>query len=186
MELNTLLKQRLYELMSDDEKIHPFSFAERVGLSKSTFHSIWTKGSTSIHRSTAKKIADATGADIDWVHKGIGKAYPHEGRVVKPLQDVPISQAKEHLLNSIFLPKDMRTLNQKLTDHLQARSEFNPDYIVDALDILDEVEGLADFQIDNHTKAELIIQICGLLNSEDGKGAKNALSAVMRKVLKAS
>jgi transcriptional regulator with XRE-family HTH domain len=84
MELDTPLKKRLYQLMTDDEKLLPFSFANRIGISKSTFHSIWTKGSTSIHRGTAKKIADATGVDIDWLHKGVGVPYPDEGRIVQP------------------------------------------------------------------------------------------------------
>ena len=70
---DTALKKRLLQLMSEEEKKTPFSFATRVGLSKSTFHSIWTKASESIHRSTARKIANATGVSVDWLHKGLGE-----------------------------------------------------------------------------------------------------------------
>ncbi|PID48448.1 MAG: peptidase S24 [Proteobacteria bacterium] len=78
--------------MTDDEKKQPFSFATRVGLSGSTFHGIWTKGSTSIHRPTAKKIADVTGADIDWIHKGIGQPYPNTStQPQKPPQHTSLS-----------------------------------------------------------------------------------------------
>lgn len=76
MAVDTPLKKRISDLMTDEEKQQPFSFATRVGISSSTFHGIWTKGSTSIHRGTAKKIADATGVDADWLHKGVGTPYP--------------------------------------------------------------------------------------------------------------
>lgn len=99
MELDTPLKKRLYQLMTDDEKLLPFSFANRIGISKSTFHSIWTKGSVSIHKGTAKKIADATGVDIDWLHKGLGEPYPDKAKPTQAVQ--PPEQGYEASTSSV-------------------------------------------------------------------------------------
>lgn len=167
MELETPLKQRLYQLMTDDEKLLPFSFANRIGIGKSTFHSIWTKGSTSIHRSTAKKIADATGVDVDWLHKGVGVPYPHEGRVIHPKDGTEFDHLPKELTDGLKQEQarqSARTADEVIQEGFERRLGFNPDYIADALDILDEVEANNEYRMSNDKKAELIIMICSALN----------------------
>lgn len=140
MELDTLLKKRLYQLMTAEEQEQPFSFATRVGLGKSTFHSIWTKGSTSIHKATAKKIADATGANVDWIHKGVGEPYSANG--LKVAQEP--AQAAQSLTVADTDGVDMAMMIEALTiveDHLTAHNK----------------------RMDNDKKAELIVSIYDLL-----------------------
>lgn len=167
MAMETPLKQRLSQLMTDEEKEQPFSFATRVGISSSTFHGIWTKGSTSIHRSTAKKIADATGVDVDWLHKGVGKPYPHEGRVIHPKDGTEFDYLPKELAKGLRqeeLRQRNRSADEVMQEGFEMRLGFNPDYIADALDILDEVEANNEYRISNDKKAELIIMICSALN----------------------
>lgn len=167
MAMETPLKQRLSQLMTDEEKEQPFSFATRVGISSSTFHGIWTKGSTSIHRSTAKKIADATGVSIDWLHKGIGTPYPHEGRVIHPKDGTEFDHLPKELTDGLKQEQarqSARTADEVIKEGLERRLGFNPDYIADALDILDEVEANNEYRMCNDKKAELIIMICSALN----------------------
>lgn len=186
MELDTPLKKRLAQLMTDGEKDYPFSFATRVGLNKSTFHNIWTKGSDNIHLSTAKKIADATDVNVDWLHKGIGRPYPHEGRIVNPSDGSEFDNLHEPLATDLRkkVSKQM-TVEEKMQERSEMRLGFNPDYIADALDIIDQVVEAADVHISNQTKAELIVQICSAMNSPDGDGVKKAVSTVL-KLIKAS
>ena len=187
MELDTPLKKRLYQLMTDDEKLLPFSFANRIGISKSTFHSIWTKGSTSIHRGTAKKIADATGVDIDWLHKGVGVPYPDEGRIVQPSDGTEFDHLPEPLASDLKAESARhQTADDVINNSINMRLGFHPDYIADALDIIDDIVSSSDVYIDNHTKAELIIKLCSLLNTDDSAAdAKDTISSVLR-LIKAS
>ncbi len=184
MELDTPLKKRLYQLMTEDEKLQPFSFANRVGLGKSTFHSIWTKGSTSIHRSTAKKIADATGVDVDWLHKGVGTPYPNEGRTVQPKDDNEFDDLPQHIAEGLKQEQtrqSARTADEVMQEGVEMRLGFHPDYIADALDIIDEVVEIADVRIDNQTKANLIIQLCSLMNTtDDMDNIKRSISSVLQ------
>ena len=173
MELDTPLKKRLAQLMTDGEKDYPFSFATRVGLNKSTFHNIWTKGSHNIHLSTAKKIADATGVNVDWLHKGIGEPYDNK---VKNYPD---------FTKQIFLPqRQPRTAEDVINEGLEMRLGFNPDYIANALDIIDDIVASSNVHIDTNTKAELIIQLCSLMNTtDDMDNVKKSISSVL-KILK--
>lgn len=167
MELDTPLKKRLYQLMTEDERQYPFSFANRVDISKSTFHSIWTKGSTSIHKGTAKKIADATGVDVDWLHKGVGVPYPHEGRIINPSDGTEFDHLPKELADGLKKEQarqSARTADEVMQEGFETRLGFNPDYIADALDILDEVEANNEYRMSNDKKAELIIMICSALN----------------------
>lgn len=188
MAADTSLKQRLSKLMTEDEKEQPFSFATRVGLNSSTFHGIWTKGSTSIHRSTAKKIADATGVDVDWLHKGVGTPYPHEGRVVKPSDGTEFDRLPESLAQGLKqeqMRQNARTADEVMQEGFDLRLGFNPDYIEDALDIIDDIVASADVQMDNHTKADLIIKLCALMNTADDMDTAKKSIATVLKVLKA-
>lgn len=168
MAVDTPLKKRLSQLMTDEEKEQPFSFATRAGISSSTFHGIWTKGSTSIHRSTAKKIADATGVDVDWLHKGVGKPYPHEGRVLKPSDGTEFDHLPESLAEGAKQEqarRSARAADEVMQEGFDLRLGFSPDYIEHALDILDEVETNNEYRMSNDKKAELIIMICSALNT---------------------
>lgn len=187
MAVETPLKKRLSQLMTDEEKEQPFSFATRAGISSSTFHGIWTKGSTSIHRSTAKKIADATGVDVDWLHKGVGVPYPHEGRVIYPKDGTEFDHLPKEMAEGLRqeeLRQRSRSADEVMQEGLEMRLGFNPDYIADALDIIDEVVATSDIRINNHTKAELIIQLCSLMNTtDDMDNIKKSISSVL-KILK--
>lgn len=170
MELDTPIKKRLYQLMTEDEKLQPFSFANRIDIGKSTFHNIWTKGSTSIHRNTAKKIADATGVDVDWLHKGVGVPYPHEGRVIKPSDGTEFDHLPKELADGLRreeLRQRNRSADEVIQEGFEMRIGFHPDYIADALDMIDTLQTNLNYRIDNHKKAELIIMICSALDSKD-------------------
>ncbi|AOY43435.1 hypothetical protein AOT82_1056 [Psychrobacter sp. AntiMn-1] len=139
MELDTPLKKRLYQLMTEDEKQYPFSFANRVDISKSTFHSIWTKGSTSIHKGTAKKIADATGVNVDWLHKGIGEPYS--------VAEQQVSTEKER--EQIKETADAGNIDMAI--------------MIEALTIVDNYLTNYDKRMDSDKKAELVVSIYDLL-----------------------
>lgn len=170
MAVETPLKKRLSQLMTDEEKEQPFSFATRAGISSSTFHGIWTKGSTSIHRSTAKKIADATGVDVDWLHKGVGVPYPHEGRVIYPKDGTEFDHLPKEMAEGLRqeeLRQRSRSADEVIREESEMRLGFHPDYIADALDMIDTFQTNLNYRIDNHKKAELIIMICSALDSKD-------------------
>lgn len=139
MELDTPLKKRLYQLMTEDEKQYPFSFANRVDISKSTFHSIWTKGSTSIHKGTAKKIADATGVNVDWLHKGIGEPYS--------VAEQQVSTEKER--EQIKETADAANIDMAI--------------MIEALTIVDSYLAEHNKRMDSDKKAELVVSIYDLL-----------------------
>jgi len=141
MELDTPLKKRLYQLMTEDEKQYPFSFANRVDISKSTFHSIWTKGSTSIHKGTAKKIADATGVNVDWLHKGIGEPYSTDAPQANGTRaDKAVAQDQNTVDGSI----DMTVM-------------------VEALTIVDSYLIEHNKRMESDKKAELVVSIYDML-----------------------
>ncbi|WP_413190152.1 helix-turn-helix domain-containing protein [Psychrobacter sp. AT9] len=150
MELDTPLKKRLYQLMTDDEKLLPFSFANRIGISKSTFHSIWTKGSTSIHKSTAKKIADATGVNVDWLHKGIGEPYS-DG--TQQAQHIEVDKAVERI---------QETVNAGTIDMTM---------MVEALTIVENYLIEHDKRMHADKKAELVVSIYDLLCKSPDSGS---------------
>lgn len=139
MELDTPLKKRLYQLMTEDEKQHPFSFASRVDISRSTFHGIWTKGSTSIHKGTAKKIADATGVNVDWLHKGIGEPYSAAEQQVNTKKG--IEQIKE----------------------TAEAGNIDMAVMVEALTIVDSYLAEHDKRMQSDKKAELVVNIYDML-----------------------
>ncbi|MGP4733444.1 MULTISPECIES: helix-turn-helix domain-containing protein [unclassified Psychrobacter] len=175
--------------MTEEEKEQPFSFATRVGISSSTFHGIWTKGSTSIHRGTAKKIAEATGVDVDWLHKGVGVPYPHEGRVLHPSDGKEFDSFPKDIAEGLkqeVVRQRSRSANEVMQEGIEMRLGFNPDYIADALDIIDDVVATTGIRIDNHTKAEFIMKLCSLLNTEEDKDkVKQTLSSLLQ-MIKAS
>ncbi|WP_252962571.1 helix-turn-helix transcriptional regulator [Psychrobacter sp. PSP] len=139
MAVDTPLKKRLSQLMTDEEKEQPFSFATRAGISSSTFHGIWTKGSTSIHRSTAKKIADATGVDVDWLHKGIGEPYS--------VAEQQVSTEKER--EQIKETADAANIDMAI--------------MIEALTIVDSYLAEHNKRMDSDKKAELVVSIYDLL-----------------------
>ncbi len=147
MELDTPLKKRLYQLMTEDEKQYPFSFANRVDISKSTFHSIWTKGSTSIHKGTAKKIADATGVNVDWLHKGIGEPYS--------VAEQQVSTEKER--EQIKETADAGNIDMAI--------------MIEALTIVDNYLTNYDKRMDSDKKAELVVSIYDLLCKSPDAGS---------------
>ncbi len=139
MAMETPLKKRIYELMTEEEKEQPFSFATRVGISSSTFHGIWTKGSTSIHKGTAKKIADATGVNVDWLHKGIGEPYS--------VAEQQVSTEKER--EQIKETADAANIDMAI--------------MIEALTIVDSYLAEHNKRMDSDKKAELVVSIYDLL-----------------------
>lgn len=147
MELDTPLKKRLYQLMTDEEKRQPFSFATRIDIGKSTFHNIWTKGSTSIHRGTAKKIADATGVDVDWLHKGIGEPYKSSDTAEKGIDHNVESQPQP-------VTPSLATVD---TDGIDMQM------MIEALTIVDNYLSEHHKRMAPERKAELVVAIYDLL-----------------------
>lgn len=147
MAMATPLKKRIYELMTEEEKEQPFSFATRVGISSSTFHGIWTKGSSSIHKGTAKKIADATGVDVDWLHKGIGEPYSNGA------QQVNIEKGIEQIQETA----DVGNIDMAI--------------MIEALTIVDSYLAEHDKRMDSDKKAELVVSIYDLLCKNPDAGS---------------
>jgi hypothetical protein len=154
MELDTPLKKRLYQLMTEDEKQYPFSFANRVDISKSTFHSIWTKGSTSIHKGTAKKIADATGVNVDWLHKGIGEPYSDSAKQVK------VDKAVENIKAAV------------------ESGYIDMTMMVEAITIVEDYLTEHNKRMNADKKAELIVSIYDLLCKSPDAGS--SITAVLK------
>lgn len=159
MAVETPLKQRLSQLMTDEEKEQPFSFATRVGISSSTFHGIWTKGSTSIHRSTAKKIADATGVNVDWLHKGIGE--PHSS-----------SDQTDHQ------GADTQPHSSTVPDIAADTDGIDMAVMIEALTIVEDYLAQHNKRMDSDKKAELIVHIYDLLCKSPDAG--QAITTVLK------
>lgn len=108
-ELENPLKERIKFLMTADELKKPYSFANRVGLSKGTFTGIWVEGRSTLHLKTINKIAEATGADPAWISTGIGEPFPkrnensESSKKTEPTykNDVPLSIDSHLLIQSI-------------------------------------------------------------------------------------
>lgn len=105
------LKERIKLLMSPDEIEKPYSFASRVGLSKSTFTGIWIEGRDSLHKSTIDKICTATGANPAWLATGIGEPFESPDTINKPVQKEAPSINK---LNTNKLTKALETAERAL------------------------------------------------------------------------
>lgn len=161
MELDTPIKKRLYQLMTDEEKKQPFSFATRIDISKSTFHSIWTKGSTSIHRSTAKKIADATGVNVDWLHKGIGEPYSDSSTI-----DIKDTTQQMQSLTAPAIASDIDT------------DGIDMAVMIEALTIVEDYLTEQCKRMDSDKKAELIVHIYDLLCKSPDAG--QAITTVLK------
>lgn len=76
----TPIQERLYFLMLHGKLIRGqheklYSWADRIGLSKSTTFGLLKKGNLSMHQSVAQKISESTGANVDWVQNGIGQPF---------------------------------------------------------------------------------------------------------------
>lgn len=166
MELETPLKKRLYQLMTDDEKLQPFSFANRIGIGKSTFHSIWTKGSTSIHRSTAKKIADATRVNIGWLNKGIGEPY-NSSNISNPN---PSSIPQSHIAPDLAAGTDTHRIDIST--------------MIEALTIVEDYLAQHDKRMHSDKKAELIVHIYNLLckSPDAGQAITTVLKLAVKKI----
>lgn len=87
----TPIQARMYFLMinssmprSPDESL--YGWCGRIGLSNSTIFGIFKKNNKNMHLSVAQKISEATGANIDWVQKGIGE--PFEQQETKLLEEI--------------------------------------------------------------------------------------------------
>ncbi|OTG87669.1 hypothetical protein B9T31_04010 [Acinetobacter sp. ANC 4558] len=97
----TPIQARMYYLMlngllvrGDDESL--YGWCGRIGLSNSTIFGIFKKNNKNMHLSVAKKIAAATGADIEWVQKGIGEPFNRESS--SSLSSVNFSKSSTNLL----------------------------------------------------------------------------------------
>lgn len=79
----TPIQARMYFLMinssmprSPDESL--YGWCGRIGLSNSTIFGIFKKNNKNMHLSVAQKISEATGANIDWVQKGVGEPFGND------------------------------------------------------------------------------------------------------------
>jgi len=87
----TPIQSRLYYLMifgkqprAENESL--YGWTNRLGLPKSTTYGLFTKRNQNMHLSLATKLAEATGANIDWIQKGIGE--PFEQQTTKLLEEI--------------------------------------------------------------------------------------------------
>ena len=79
----TPIQSRLYYLMvvgkqprTENESL--YGWTNRLGIPKSTTYGLFTKRNQNMHATLAQKLAEATGADADWVQKGIGEPFKAE------------------------------------------------------------------------------------------------------------
>ena len=140
-ELDTALKKRLWSLMTEEEKKMPYKFANRVGLGKSTFHTIWTKSSTSIHKKTAEKIAQATGTDPDWIQTGAVKVDFSPNNTVSYSQDLPL----------------------EFGNHRQSIENISKPILWEAITIVEDVLEDTNRVMTTQDKAEFIMKVCEYL-----------------------
>ena len=148
-ELDTEIKKRLWSLMTEKEKEMPFKFANRIGLSKSTFHNQWTKGNTSMHRATAEKIAQATGTDPDWIQTGAIKVEPNDVSRECGITEV-------YPINGVHIePSDYQQ-----PEHIK---DMNPTLLIEAMAMVEEVLTETGRTMEAMHKAELVLRVYELL-----------------------
>lgn len=148
-ELDTEIKKRLWSLMTEKEREMPFKFANRIGLSKSTFHNLWTKGNTSMHRATAEKIAQATGTDPDWVHTGAIKVEPNDVSREWGITEV-------YPINGVHIePSDYQQ-----PEHIK---DMNPTLLIEAMTMVEEVLTETGRTMEAMHKAEFVLRVYELL-----------------------
>ncbi len=76
----TPIQSRLYYLMvfgkqprTENESL--YGWTNRLGLPKSTTYGLFTKRNQNMHLASANKLAEGTGASVDWIQKGIGEPF---------------------------------------------------------------------------------------------------------------
>lgn len=113
----TPIQTRMYFLMingsmprSVDESL--YGWCGRLGLSNSTIFGIFKKNNKNMHLSVANKISKATGANIDWIQKGIGE--PFETDIKKEPDISGVASDAAHILDAALLQEAFDTLEQAL------------------------------------------------------------------------
>ena len=149
MAVDTPIKKRLFKLMTDDEKLMPFKFATRIGISPSTFHSLWTKSASSMQRRTAEKIAQATGTDPDWIQTGAIKVEPNDVSREWGITEV-------YPANGVSIePSDYQQ-----PEHIK---DMNPTLLIEAMAMVEEVLTETGRTMEAMHKAELVLRVYELL-----------------------
>lgn len=203
-ELENPLKTRIKHLMTQDELNKPYRFATRIGLSKGTFTGIWKEGRESLHKSTASKICEATGANLAWLMTGIGEPFSQE-----EAQGQSTIVEQEGLEITTAIDKDMlqvalETTEKKLREQsLIMQPKHKAEFILMLYDILIDIEKspynkklLNDviFEIEEclerlhrtmlvDKKTLLIVAIYTLysVNSQDKEGIRQTITDIIRK-----
>ena len=113
----TPIQSRLYYLMvfgkqprAENESL--YGWTNRLGLPKSTTYGLFTKRNQNMHLSLANKLAEATGANVDWIQKGIGE--PFELDIKKEPDIYKTELNKKHTLDTALLQQAFETLEQAL------------------------------------------------------------------------
>lgn len=113
----TPIQSRLYYLMvfgkqprAENESL--YGWTNRLGLPKSTTYGLFTKRNQNMHLSLANKLAEATGANVDWIQKGIGE--PFELDIKKEPDIYKTELNKTHTLDTALLQQAFETLEQAL------------------------------------------------------------------------
>ena len=117
----TPIQQRLYFLMLNGAQPRGvneslYGWCIRIGLSKSTAFGIFTKGNQNMHLSVAQTIADATGADIDWIRNGTGTPFPidsYDEIIERQIEEAFSTETK--VLDTSLLQQAFETLDQALS-----------------------------------------------------------------------
>lgn len=149
-ELENLLKTRIKFLMTQEELSKPYSFATRIGLSKGTFTGIWKEGRQSLHKSTATKICEATGANPAWLMTGIGEPFSKDIGVAqqqdKEIYTEPSIVEQEGLkittaIDKAMLQAALETTEKKLKEQsLIMQPKDKAEFILMLYDILIDIE----------------------------------------------
>ena len=135
--------------MTDDEKLMPFKFATRIGISPSTFHSLWTKSASSMQRRTAEKIAQATGTDTDWIQTGAIKVDPNE-------------VSKEWGITEIY-PANGISIEPSDYQQPEHIKDMNPALLIEAMTMVEEVLTDTGRAMEAMHKAEFVLRVYELL-----------------------
>lgn len=154
-ELENALKTRISSLMTKEDLEHPYAWAARMGLSKGTFTGIWVQGRNALHRATAEKISNGTGADVNWIQTGAGHPYPANTPIqVGVIERSPNTQPI-NLINKQILEISIETLETVLEE---TRRKMQPSKKAEVIMAIYQLYALSPSTADLRPQVELLIR----------------------------
>ncbi|CAM4383980.1 hypothetical protein [Acinetobacter pragensis] len=205
----TPIQARLYFLMCNGQLLRGqkeslYGWTGRIGLSKSTAFGIFSKGNLNMHLSVAQKIAEATGANVEWIQHGIGEPFPLDAETAQHAvtadhsdkTDVPLSidqqlltQAIETAEKALVIAKGTMTPDDKaefiatlfLNDNL---SNINEELLKACISLIEKALKETRRTLSPEPKSELIIVIYNFYYDKPWteEHLKSALDQLIRSV----